>query len=468
MEPISGDEMCSATWRGRTIAETHVVCHEPVIDVSTTIERERFNSFIVRLVALSSIVAFCDGFDQNVISFTAPALSKELNLSPAMMGNVFAAGLVGSMLGGFFLGAIADRVGRRPSMILGTVLFSLFTLSVALASSYEALLATRFAVGIGTGGLLPVCWALNIEYVPKRFRATIVTLVMLGYSAGASMGGPVAVWLIPSYGWKSVFIFGGVLSLVVSGALIAFLPESVRFLAARGRDVAKIGDILHGLAPELYVPPGVHFTVSDEDHGARRFSPALLFRGELRWITPMLWLAYTFSSIGAFFLTTWTPLVFQALKFAPAEAAAAGSITSIGGALGGLSLMRFTDVHGAIAVAVMPAIAVPLLLIGGLADLGHAVFLVLIGLIAFALVGGHLGLNSIAGIFYPSVLRATGAGWAAAVGKIGSIAGPFLGGLILSTNLPTQNIFAVVAVCPALLLVCLLVIGRFHRALLAR
>jgi AAHS family 4-hydroxybenzoate transporter-like MFS transporter len=192
--------------------------HEPIIDISAAVERQRPSAFLVRVVALSLIVAFCDGFDQNVISFAAPAIAQELGLSPAMMGNVFSSGLAGGMLGGFLFGALGDRFGRRPALILATVLFSLFTLSVALATSYTNLLAARFAVGIGTGGLLPVCWALNIEYVPKRFRSSIVTLVMLGYSAGASAGGPVALWLIPSHGWKSVFIFGGVISLLASAA----------------------------------------------------------------------------------------------------------------------------------------------------------------------------------------------------------------------------------------------------------
>jgi AAHS family 4-hydroxybenzoate transporter-like MFS transporter len=438
------------------------------MDVSAAIERQRLSAFLVRLVALSFFVVFCDGFDQNVISFAAPALSQELGLSRTMMGNVFSAGLVGSMLGGFLFGSIGDRFGRRPAMILATVLFGLFSLSVALVGSYSSLLAARFAVGIGTGGLLPVCWALNIDYVPKRFRATVVTLVMLGYSAGASMGGPVALWLIPNYGWRSVFILGGVLSLLASGALTVFLPESIRFLTTAGHDAATIGNIVRRMTPDVRLSNDVRFVLGDEDQRARRFSAALLFRGDLRWITPMLWLAYIFSSVATFFLTSWTPLVFKALEFSPAEAAAAGSITAIAGALGGLALMRFTDAYGAIAVAAMPTIAAPLLLIGGFADVGHAGFLVLIGLIAFALVGGHLGMNSIAGIFYPSMLRSTGAGWATAVGKIGSIAGPLLGGLILSTNLPTQNIFAVMAVCPALMLTCLLVIGRLHRDMLAR
>jgi AAHS family 4-hydroxybenzoate transporter-like MFS transporter len=438
------------------------------VDVSAVLERQGVSRFLLRLLAISAVIAFCDGFDQNVISFAAPTIAPALHLTPSMMGNVFAVGLVGSMLGGFLFGALGDRVGRRPATLLAAALFSVLTLTVALATSYDGLLMARFAVGIGTGGLLPVCWALNVEYAPKGFRASIVTLVMLGYSAGASLGGPVVLWLVPRFGWQSVFIFGGVLSLVATGALIALLPESLRFLTAQTRNPAAIRRILARLAPAMTVPEDARFVLGDEDVQPRRFSPALLFRDELRWVTPLLWLGTVFSSMATFFLTSWTPLVFHSLGFPAAETAAAGSITAIAGAVGGLALMRFTDLYGAIAVAAMPLLAIPFLVVGGLIDVGSTGLLALVGMIAFALIGGHLGMNSIAGIFYPSALRSTGAGWATAIGKIGSIVGPLLAGVILSTSLPPRHIFAVVAVCPALMLVCLAIIGRIHRRRIAK
>jgi AAHS family 4-hydroxybenzoate transporter-like MFS transporter len=436
------------------------------IDVSSLIERQKLNGFLVRLVVVSWIITFFDGFDQNVISFAAPTIAPMYHLTRPMMGNVFSIGLLGTMVGGFVFGWIGDRWGRRPAVIIATLLFAIMTLDFALVSSYGGFLAMRLAVGIGTGGMLPLAWALNIEYAPKRWRSSIVTVVMLGYSAGISLGGPIAVWLIPRFGWQSVFVFGGLLSLLAAIALIAQLPESIRFMVAREKDPKAIAGILRRIVPDRVVPHNARFVMSDEDSLVHNFSPRLLFGGALRWITPMLWVAYIFSSMAVFFLATWTPLVFEALAYSRTEAAAAGSITAIAGALGGLALMRFTDTFGAIAVAAMPALAVPLLLVGGFADVGHAGFMVLIGLIAFALIGGHFGLHSIAGIFYPSAWRGNGAGWATSVAKVGSIAGPFLGGLILSTSLPVHHIFALMAVCPAIGLLCLLVVGRLHRRML--
>jgi AAHS family 4-hydroxybenzoate transporter-like MFS transporter len=436
------------------------------IDVSAVIERQKLNGFLVRLVVVSWIITFFDGFDQNVISFAAPTIAPMYHLTRPMMGNVFAIGLVGTMVGGFVFGWIGDRFGRRPAVIVATLLFAIMTLDFALVGSYGGFLAMRLAVGIGTGGMLPLSWALNIEYAPKRWRSSIVTVVMLGYSAGISLGGPIAVWLIPRFGWQSVFLFGGFLSLLAAIALIAQLPESIRFMVAAQKDGKAIADILRRIAPDRVIPHSARFAMSDEDRIAKHFSPRLLFGGALRWITPMLWVAYIFSSMAVFFLATWTPLVFEALSYSRPEAAAAGSITAIAGALGGLALMRFTDTFGAIAVAAMPALAIPLLLLGGFADVGHGGFMVLIGLIAFALIGGHFGLHSIAGIFYPSAWRGNGAGWATSVAKVGSIAGPFLGGLILATSLPVRHIFALMAVCPAMVLLCMLVVGRLHSRML--
>ena len=436
------------------------------LDVSAFIERQKLSGFLIGLVVLSWIVTFFDGYDVNVIGFAAPYFAKDFGLTKVMIGNVFSVGLFGLLVGGFLFGHLGDRIGRRPSIILTTFLFGLFTLLIAFAQSYATLLFFRFLLGIAAGGLLPLSWALNIEYAPRRYRATIVTLVMIGYSVGTAIGGPMANWLIPAYGWRSVFVFGGALSLLASTALYVMLPESIRYLAAQKRGAADIARLLRRISPSVSIPEGAQFIVADEDGHSRSFAPALLFGGELLWITPLFWVAYIFSSMTAFFLATWTPLVFEALHFSRTDAAWAGTAASAAGALGGLLLMRFTDTRGAIAVAVMPLLAIPLLLVTGFFDFGYSGTFVAIALIAATLIGGHIGMHSLAGMFYPTAWRANGAGWATSVAKIGSIAGPWIGGAILSTSLPVRNIFAILAICPAVWLVCIFVIGRIHSRML--
>ena len=205
------------------------------VDVSQIIEQQKLNRFLVTLVVGSWVITFFDGFDMNVIAFAAPYLAPAFHLDKVMMGKVFSIGLAGTMVGGFLFGYLGDKIGRRPAIILATVAFSILTMAIAFAGSYEQLLALRFLDGIAIGGMLPLSWALNIEFAPKRYRSTIVTTVMVGYSLGTALGGPIAIWLIPKYGWGSVFLAGGGLSLLSAIGLIVIAIALVMAPAAYHR-----------------------------------------------------------------------------------------------------------------------------------------------------------------------------------------------------------------------------------------
>jgi MFS transporter, AAHS family, 4-hydroxybenzoate transporter len=439
-----------------------------LIDVSEIIERQKLSRFFIGLVVMSWLITFFDGFDSNLISFAAPYFALQYHLDKIQLGNIFSMGLLGTLIGGFILGYVGDRIGRRPTVILATASFGVLTMCFALANSYWSLFTLRLIDGIPLGGMLPLAWALNIEYAPKRYRATIVTVIMMGYSLGTALGGPIATWLIPKLGWKAVFVTGGVVSLFSALLLYLVLPESIRFLASKGRRPDRIAATLRRIAPGRAFPESAGYVVADEAGQSKDFRPALLFQGDLRWITPLIWVAYVFSSMAVFFIVNWTPLVFEALKFTRAEAAGASSMNSIMGAIGGLLLMRFTDKRGAIAITTMPIVTALLLLVAGFIYIGHDGFLVLSALIGGFLIGGHFGMHSICGIFYPSAYRGNGAGWATSVAKIGSVAGPILGGVILSTTLPVRNIYAVLAVCPTVFAICIYAVGRRHRRILGR
>ena len=440
----------------------------PVVDVSEIIENQRLTRFLIGLVAISWIITFFDGLDANLISFAASYFRKDYHLTTSQTGNIFALHQVGTLLGGFVFAYVADLIGRRPTVILATAAFGVFTMCFYFASSYYTLSALRLIDGFPLGGMLPLAWALNIEYAPKRYRSTIVTVIMMGYSLGTAVGGPVANWLIPMFGWKSLFISGGGAALVGAVVLFAMLPESARFLTSKGKDPARIASVLRRVAPEAAIPQDAVFVVSDETGRSKDFRPSLLFQGELRLITPLIWIAYIASSFAVFFIVNWTPLVFEALHYTRAEANNAAAINSLLGAVGGLLLMRFTDRRGAIAITPMPVITFLLLLIAGFGALSHDMFRVMAAAIGGFLIGGHFGMHSICGIFYPSAYRANGAGWATSVAKIGSIAGPMVGGWVLATNLPVRNIYAVLAICPAIFAICIYCVGRIHSSILGK
>ncbi len=438
------------------------------VDVSGILERQKLSGFLIGLVVISWLITFFDGLDSNVISFAAPYFGSEYHLSKVELGNIFSMGLLGTLIGGFLLGYVGDLIGRRPTIILATAAFGVLTMTFALAGSYPSLFALRLLNGIPLGGMLPLAWALNIEYAPKRFRATIVTMIMMGYSLGTALGGQFANAIIPHFGWKSLFIFAGIASLLSAAALFLLLPESIRFLASKGRDAGNIRAILKRVAPGESIPEDAQFVVADEAGHAKDFRPSLLFRGDLRRITPLIWAAYIASSFAVFFIVNWTPLVFESLKYSRAEAANAASLNSLLGAVGGVLLMRFTDRRGAIAITVMPVLTFTMLLITAFADMPKTVFFAFEALTGGFLIGGHFGMHSICGLFYPSSYRANGAAWATSIAKIGSVAGPMVGGWVLSTNLPVRHIFAVLAICPAVFAGCIYVVGRMHSGMLGR
>ncbi len=281
---------------------------------------------------------------------------------------------LGTLIGGFLLGYLGDRIGRRPTMILATAAFGALTMCFYFTSSYGTLFWLRLIDGIPLGGMLPLAWALNIEYAPKRYRATIVTVIMVGYSLGTALGGPFANWLIPKLGWKSVFISGGIAALVSAVILFAMLPESIRFLATMGKRPDRIVAMLRRVAPGQSFSADANFVVGDEAGHSKDFKPSLLFKGELRTITPLIWIAYIASSFAVFFIVNWTPLVFEALHYARAQAATAATMNSIMGAIGGILLMRFTDAKGAIAITIMPVMTFVLLLVAAFTPMSQGHF----------------------------------------------------------------------------------------------
>jgi len=438
------------------------------IDIAAFIDGRKLGPFNYRLIILSWFITVFDGFDMQMISFTAPYMRDELHLTNGQLGNVFSAALVGAMIGGFVLSYVGDLIGRRRTIVWSAFAFGILTTATALAQSYEMLMLLRFLDGFAIGGMLPLAWALNIEYVPGRMRASVVTVIMIGYSLGAAIAGPVTVWLAPAHGWEGVFVFGGICTLVCATGLLLWLPESVRFLASKGREPETIARILNKVDPAFGASPRDRFTLGDERTDRSNFTLGKLFEGHLKWLTPLLWIGYIASSLAVYFKASWSPIIYEELHFARETAAWVSSLSGLLGAAFGLLLMRFTDRHGPFAVAIYPAIGFPILAVIGLVPMSKDAFLIL-SILSTSFVGGaHFGIHSIAGIFYNSAIRANGAGWATSIAKLGAIAGPIIGALVLSSGMPIVRSFAILAICPAVLALCALGMGMIVRNRAAR
>jgi AAHS family 4-hydroxybenzoate transporter-like MFS transporter len=432
------------------------------VDVAALLDQRKLSSFNIKLILLSWLITVFDGLDMMMVSYTAPYMRDELHLSKTMLGWVFSAGTFGMVIGGLMFSNIGDRIGRRPTVIICAFTFGVLTIATAFAQNLEVLLTLRFLDGLAIGGMLPLAWALNIEFVPSRMRGTVVAVIMMGYTIGSAGAAPLTNWIAPRHGWEGVYLFGGFGTLICAAALLRYLPESVRFLTAKGIKPDQIVATLKRVDPALDVIPGDRFVLGDEKV-ARKFHIGQLFEGDLSAITPLLWIAYFASSLAIYFGSNWGPLLLEELHIPRATAAVVASIGGLLGAFAGMVLMRITDKHGPRSVALFPAIAVPVLLLLGLGYVPEALFLPVIMLQAILIGGEHSAVISISGVFYPSAIRASGGGCVASIGKIGGVFGGFVGGYILASGLPILRSYALLAVCPLILCVAILGIATVVR-----
>ncbi|WP_236794882.1 MFS transporter [Amycolatopsis sp. GM8] len=435
----------------------------PTVDVYPIIERQRAGRFWISLFAVSWAITFLDGFDLQILSFAGRYIKSAYHLTDTQLGTLGTIGLLGTLIGGLGLGYLGDRLGRRPSIMVATIGFGIFMIVFVFAQDYTQLAVLRFVAGLFLGGMLPLAWALNTEFAPARFRSTSVVIIMIGYSLGSAAGGPVSNVLIPRYGWESVFVAGGVASLLAVIPVVLVLPESVKFLAQKDIKQDRIAKILRRIDPSLKFAEGTRFVAGLVDK--KRFNPVQLFSDKLRAITTLLWIAYICSSAVVFYLAFWGPILNERLGFSTAAAATIAACASVAGAAGQLLIGRFIDKRGAGTIAFMPLLGVPCLLLIGLAPLGPALYIVVLLVAHVFIIGGHGGMHSISSIFYRPAIRANGGAWATSVAKLGAMLGPWLAGVIMDGGIGARGTFFVFALFPLVMCGLLFALGRVQKRL---
>ena len=404
-----------------------------------------------RVVVLCTLVAMIDGFDMQVIAFAAPALVEEIALPTAQLGAVFSAALVGLMFGAFLGSPLADRVGRKPVIIASCLLMGLFSLLTATAEQIEVLMLYRFLTGIGLGGAMPNINALTAEMVPARRRAFLMTLMFVGFSVGAVLGGAVSAPLIHSYGWQSLFVLGGVLPIILGIFLVRQLPESLRWLALRRPWDSRIPRYAELIRPGATLLP----SRPTGERGREAVSIAVLFRDGMVFITVTLWTLYFLNLLLLYSLANWLPMLMKQAGFALEHSMAAVVVFNLGGILGGLGLAAGIDRYGPVPGLALGYLVATLSVLGVAASSDSlAIMLSMVFCAGIGVVGGQFCLNAVVAGLYPTAARATGLGWALAVGRAGSILGPVLTGLLVvrlqlgemftAASLPAAGCFVVV------------------------
>jgi AAHS family 4-hydroxybenzoate transporter-like MFS transporter len=421
------------------------------VDVVEFIDAQPVGGFQLKLLLTCAAVLFLDGFDTQAIGYVAPSLAKEWGLTKAALGPVFSAGLFGLMIGALLFGPLADRIGRKKIIVFSTLAFGVGTLITAFVQDVNSLLAIRFLTGLGLGGAMPNAIAITSEFNPRRRRATMVMIMFCGFSVGAALGGFLAAALIPQFGWRSVFVVGGAVPLLLVPILALRLPESVRFLVLTGRENTRVAELLSLIGPKAVFAPATRFVVHEPELPG---IPVLhLFSSGRTLVTLLLWVVFFMSLLDLYFLSNWLPTVLNDLGASVSAAALIGSMLQVGGVVGTFALGSIVDRFSFRALALVYFIGV--FAVGAIGQLGHSVVLVTMAIFVagFCIVGGQIAANALAAGYYPTAVRATGVGWALGIGRAGSIVGPLVGGVLLTMKWSPAEVFmaaAGAALCAAL------------------
>ena len=383
----------------------------------------------LRVAWLCAAVLFLEGYDIAAVGYAVPSLVDTWKVHAQAFTAVLTAGNIGLLLGSLLAGLLGDRLGRKPVLIGCTVLFGVFSLLSAFAGSPTQLAELRFPTGLGLGGGIPLAVALAADFAPVAARGRLVILMCLGVGTGFVVGGLLASQLVNLFGWPAIFLTGGVLPLAMAPALTAWLPES----AALGA-----------------VPRQPHLVAS-------------LFQEGLASTTVLLWAINLLSLLGVYFILQWTPAILHGTGASPSQAILATTMYAVGTLAGPLLTAPIVDRFG------IERVLTWFLAFGAFCVLSIGLFNPRFWLLSLIFCGAGLGagaqagINSLSGLAYPPVIRSTGAGWALGAGRIGTICGPLLGGVLLSLGFRSQNMFLVAAIPGFVATLLMGVLGRLRR-----
>ena len=421
-----------------------------VLDVGRLIDERPFGRYQWLIAAICAAIVGMDGFDAQSIGFVGPVLAADLGIARSAMGPLFSSSLLGMMVGSFAFGALADRVGRKPVLIACTLTFAVGSLLTARASTYQALLVLRAVTGLGLGGTIPNAIALTAEYAPGRIRAMTVMIMYCGVTLGAASGGFAAAALVEHFGWRSIFVVGGVLPCAAALLAAWALPESLRFLVLRQGPVKRIARIVNRLSPAATATATATATAYTVGEPHAQASPVReLFAAGRTFPTLLLWLIFFMNLLDLYLLNNWLPTIMTQNGISFRAAAMITALFQLGGTVGALSIGRSMKREASFTILALTngGACLAVLALGSagvLAAIAATIFVA-----GFCVVGGQLASNGVAADLYPTAIRSTGVGWAIGVGRIGSILGPVAGGWLLAAA-DFRHVFLAAALPPLL------------------
>lgn len=414
------------------------------------IAHSKFRGHQFKIIALCLIFNMVDGFDITAMAVVVSDVGSEMQIGADKLGLIFSFSLAGMMIGSMFLASLSDLWGRRIVIITSLVCVGLSVLLTAYVHDLYLLILLRFISGLGTGAMLASQAALAAEYSPDKYRALCVAMVTAGYPLGAMTTGLVASSVVAEFGWRGMFVVGGVTTLVLAGVALLFLSESLEYLLKKrpSNALKKINAIISKLNEKP-----INALPENEPDSAEHSSSSILsnisslLSGDLRKKTLILWLSFFMAMISMYFMMSWLPKLLTNEGFAQEVANHAFSMFNFGGVIGifviGVMASRWSLSY---LISGFMLLAATAMWAFSVSPKEPILIYSVIFLIGVSLQGGFTGLYALGAKIYPVQVRSTGVGFAIGFGRLGAVIGPAVAGLLIAGGVSLQLNFIIFAI----------------------
>lgn len=404
------------------------------IDIQSVIDHAKLTPTHWRVLFWCTLIILFDGYDLVIYGVVLPRLMEAWQLSAETAGYLGSSALVGMMFGGTILGSLADKFGRKRMIIICMFIFSFFTVLNGFARTPTEFAVLRFLAGLGIGGVMPNAVALMSEYSPKKIRSSMVAIMFSGYAVGGMLSAVLGIWVVPKFGWEVMFYIGG-LPLLLLPLVALYLPDSLAFLLQRG-DKAQVRELIRRLEPREQFDDDAELIL---DIAKKEKAPVIeLYREKRGLSTTMFCTCFFMSLLMSYGLSSWLPKLMHMAGYGFGNSLMFLFALNVGAILGALSggwlADRFQLKPVLSAFFFLGAVALFML---GFPNPQPVLYL-LVTIAGAASIGASILLYAYVAQYYPTMIRSTGIGWAAGIGRIGAIVGPIMGGTLLSMQLSHQ------------------------------
>jgi benzoate transport len=410
-------------------------------DPKAILDRSHMSGLQLTAVAICIFLNALDGFDILSISFASPGIASEWAISPAALGVVLGMELFGMAVGSIALGGLADRFGRRPTILFCLLLMAGGMYGASLVGTVNQLLVARFVTGLGIGGMLASTNAMTAEFSNAKHRNLAVLLMAAGYPVGAILGGSVSTMLVASFDWRAIFVFGAACTAAALVVVWIALPESIEYLATSrpANALARINALLSRMGHETIARlPNV------VDAAERRSGFATLLSPRLRASTLLLTFAYFAHIMTFYYILKWIPQIVVGMGYAPSTAGAVLVWANVGGATGAVTLGLLSNRFGLRRmIMTMLVLAFAMVTIFGVGYANLSQLSLVAAVTGFFTNGGVVGFYALMARVFPADVRAGGTGLVIGVGRGGAALGPVLAGFLFAAGFDLLVVSAV-------------------------